>query len=337
MKTLQYLGNASIGLGEKPIPETGPDEVLIKVAYAGICGTDMHIADGFHPRAKAGLTMGHEFSGTVEKAGEKTSFSKGDRVIVEPLISCGVCASCRAGYPHVCQKLGLYGIDRDGGFGEYVKIPAHRVIHLPDGISMVQGALIEPLAVGVHAVRMSFLKSMDTVLIIGGGPIGFFTALAARAAGARVFVAEINKFRRETISSFGFELFDLPKAGDLDPVYAVTDGKGFDIVFDAAGGAGVLQAALEVVKVRGQVVMVAIPPEKREISYVPISFKEVSLVGIRVYEYYDFQRAVRLFLDADIDFSRIYSIFKLDDYKEAFAAAAKGDKDMRVIFQVEAK
>ena len=131
MKTLQYLGNATIGLKEKAVPEVGNNEVLIKVAYAGICGTDIHIADGHHPRAQAGLTMGHEFSGVVEKSGAESKFSAGDRVIVEPLISCGVCASCRAGYPHVCQNLGLYGIDQDGGFGEYVRIPDDRVFLLP--------------------------------------------------------------------------------------------------------------------------------------------------------------------------------------------------------------
>ena len=182
---------------------------------------------------------------------------------------------------------------------------------------------------------MSNLKSLDTVLVIGGGPIGLFVAIAARAAGAKVLVAEINKHRKEIITSLGFELFDLPGAGEMDRVYDVTDGKGFDIIFDAAGGSGTLHAALECIKVRGQVVLVAVPPQKREISYVPVSFKEVSLVGIRVYEYYDFQRAVNLFQAGGIDLSLLYSVYSLDDYKEAFEAAAQGDSVMRALFRLQ--
>lgn len=332
MKTIQYLGNDKIGLCEKPIPQIKDDEILIKVAFSGICGTDLHIAEGKHPRAKAGLTMGHEFSGIVAEVGSKGNFSIGDHVVVEPLISCGVCYSCRSGYPHVCQKLGLYGIDEDGGFGEYVAIPAEKVISLPKEISLEYGALVEPLAVGVHAVRMSKLKSMDKVLVIGGGPIGFFVALAARQAGADVYVSEINEFRQQSIESFGFSSFNPNKTTQKEMIDFITNGRGFDIVFDAAGGATTLKSAVECVRVRGQVVMVAIPPMDCPISYVPISFKEVALVGIRVYEYFDFQRAIAFLQKSKIDLTSIYSIFEVEDFKKGFASAKDGSSVMRVLF-----
>lgn len=121
--------------------------------------------------------MGHEFSGVIDKAGSDTTFTAGEHVIVEPLISCGTCYSCRAGFPHVCANLGLYGIDQDGGFADYCVVPAQSVYHLSDSVPLVHGALVEPLAVGVHAVRLSRTKVMDTVLVIGGGPIGFLSPL----------------------------------------------------------------------------------------------------------------------------------------------------------------
>lgn len=334
MKTLEYCGNGRVALGIKEIPEPAEDQVRIKIAFAGICGTDIHIAAGQHPRAAVGLTMGHEFSGVIDKAGINSGFSEGDRVIVEPLISCGKCYSCKAGFPHVCAKLGLYGIDQDGGFAEYTVVPADRVYILPDNISLQDGALIEPLAVGVHAVRRSKVKSMDTVLVIGGGPIGVFVSLAARQAGASVYIAEINAFRRKIIEEMGFPLFTLPQDGDLKETFKLTDGKGFDIVFDAAGGPITLKSALENCRVRGEVVMVAIPPQDRPISYVPVTFKEISITGIRVYEYNDFKRAIHLLNVLDIDLSKIYKTFELEEYQEAFASAKKGDDVMRVIFEI---
>jgi len=334
MRTLEYRGNATIGIGEKPIPEPNKDQVRIRIAYAGICGTDMHISDGQHPRAKAGLTMGHEFSGIIDKAGSDTTFTPGEHVIVEPLISCGTCYSCRAGFPHVCANLGLYGIDQDGGFADYCVVPAQSVYRLPDSIPLVHGALVEPLAVGVHAVRLSRTKVMDTVLVIGGGPIGFFVATAARQAGAEVYIAEINPFRRRIIEEMGFSLFDLPSDGDMTRRDEVTDGKGFDVVFDAAGGEPTLRSAVDLARVRGEVVIVAVPPQDRVISYTPIAFKEISFVGVRVYEYYDFKRAIQLLEGLTIELSKLYRVFPLRQYQEAFEAAKQGDGVMRVLFSL---
>ncbi len=333
MKTLEYSGNCSIHLGEKPVPEPASDQVRIKVSYAGICGTDMHIADGQHPRAKGGLVMGHEFSGTIDKAGVDTDFSVGERVVVEPLISCGSCYSCRSGYPHVCQNLGLYGIDADGAFAEYVVIASDKVYRLPDSIQMVHGALVEPMAVGVHAIRLSNLKSLDTVLVIGGGPIGLFVAIAAKQAGADVFISEINPFRNTLLKRLGFKTFDTNSEPSVRD--EITDGKGFDVVFDAAGGPETLKIANVNVRVKGQVVMVAIPTQDRAVSYVPISFKEISLIGVRVYEYYDFHRAIHMLENLDMDLSLLYQVYPLESYEEAFASAKGGDDVMRVLFDLE--
>ena len=330
MRTIEYSGKGSIYIGNKPIPEPSENQIRIKVAYAGICGTDMHISDGEHPRAAAGLTMGHEFSGIVDKAGRNSKFNKGDRVVVEPLISCGTCYSCRSGVPHVCERLGLYGIDQDGAFAEFAVVDTNKVYKIPDSLSLIDGALVEPLAVGVHAVRLSHVKALDTVLIIGGGPIGVFVAIAAKKAGADVFISEINPYRKEKILKLGFKLYD-SQSGKREEI---TDGKGFDVVFDAAGGPETLKLALNEVRVRGQVVIVAIPTQDRTVSYVPITFKEVFLVGVRVYEYYDFKRAINLIEHLDMDLSELYHLYQLEDYEKAFADAKKGNDAMRVLFKL---
>jgi 2-desacetyl-2-hydroxyethyl bacteriochlorophyllide A dehydrogenase len=335
MKSLTYLGGTSVGITQKDVPAPARYEVRIKVAYAGICGTDLHIQAGKHPRASAGLTMGHEFSGVVDAIGEESAMKIGTRVVVEPLISCGKCYSCRAGFPHVCSSLGLYGIDKDGGFAEYVVIPEDRIFAVPDSIPLTAAALIEPLAVGVHAVRRSSVKSIDTVLVIGGGPIGLFTAIASKAAGVSVYIAEINPQRRLLLQTLEFELFETENDDIGRYVANLTDGKGFDVVFDAAGSRNTLKMAAEFVRVRGEVVLVAIPPEDRLISYVPFSFKEISLKGIRVYEYYDFKRAITLMKSLTYDFSMIYQLFSIESFKKAFDSARSGNDGMRVLFEID--
>jgi 2-desacetyl-2-hydroxyethyl bacteriochlorophyllide A dehydrogenase len=334
MKTLQYLGGTKIGIGEKPIPQIDADEVLIKVAYCGICGTDQHIAKGMHPRAKAGLTMGHEFSGIIEKVGSKTNFQPGDRVVVEPLISCGTCYACKSGAPHVCQQLGLYGIDQDGGFAEYVKVKADRTFEISQSISLKEAALIEPMAVGIHAVRRSGVQVQDNVLVIGGGPIGFFVSLAAREAGAHVYISEINPNRKKLLKSFGFKLFDADLKTASDKACSLNDGKGFDVVFDVAGAKSTMLVAEQAVRVRGRIVIVAVAHSDMPFSYCDATFKEISFTGTRVYEFYDFKRTIDMFSSLQMDLSPIYSVFSLDEYQEAFDKAAEGDTVMRSLIRL---
>ena len=150
MKSIQYTAAKRVEVGEKAKPEPGPGEVLIKVAYAGICGSDMIIYQGLHSRAQAPLIMGHEFSGVIE--GGHSALPPGTPVTVYPLLSCGHCQPCRNGYAHVCDTLKLIGIDCDGGMAEYVKVPEEKIVPIPAGLSLKLGAFIEPGAVGVHAV-----------------------------------------------------------------------------------------------------------------------------------------------------------------------------------------
>jgi len=215
MKAVVWTAPGSVETRRLPVPSPGAGEAVVRVRAAGICGTDLSILNGKHPRARAPLVMGHELSGEVAETGEGvTALRVGDRVVCEPLISCGACHACRSGYPWVCQKLGLYGIDRDGAFAEYVSVAASSLRPIPDTVDDRLGALVEPMAVAVHAVRLSSLRVGDDVCILGGGPIGLLIAVVARLAGpARLFLTEREPYRIDLARGFGLDVID---AGSRD-------------------------------------------------------------------------------------------------------------------------
>ncbi len=200
MKAAVYTGLKQIDYGEIPAPMVGPGQVLIHVARASICGTDLSIYNGKHPRARAPLVMGHEFAGTVHALGEGVGSGLAPGIASRPTPCCGVaqCEACLGGNNHVCRTLRLVGIDVDGAFAEYVTMAAERVHKLTGNVSWEEAALIEPVAVAVHAVRCSSLRAGQTALVIGAGPIGVLVGAMARLAGARqVWIVDVVPWRLE--------------------------------------------------------------------------------------------------------------------------------------------
>ena len=197
MKAAIWSGIDTVEHVVRPIPKISEGEVLLKVEAVGICGTDMAIFAGKHPRAKAPLIMGHEAGGTiVDIAGEAPAgVATGSRATFYPLLSCHECSTCRSGNTYVCENLKLIGIDRDGAMAEYVAVPADSVIPIPEHWNRNRAALIEPVAVAVHAVRRSSMKVGDSVFVTGAGIIGIVTAQMAKAAGAvQVIIADLLPF-----------------------------------------------------------------------------------------------------------------------------------------------
>src|SRR5512142_2221847 len=185
MKAVIYHGGTEVRLGDLPKPEPGPGEVLVRMAFAGVCGSDVTIYTGKHKRVKPPITFGHELSGEIAKVGERVEgLSSGDRVVIEPLVPCGHCYACRAGTYNVCRNLRHLGIDVPGMFAEYVLAAADKVYKLPQSVSLKAGALVEPTAVAVHAVRRAGVKLGDRVVVLGGGPIGLLCAQVARVASS---------------------------------------------------------------------------------------------------------------------------------------------------------
>ncbi len=338
MQGVVYRGKENVAVEERPVPEAGAGEVVIRVRRAGICGTDMSIVAGLHPRAQPSLVMGHEFVGTIVEIGPGVSgdLRKGDRVVVEPLITCGKCYACRAGFAYVCERLGLYGIDTDGAFAEFVKVAAEKTFKIPDELSDAVAALIEPLAVAVHAVRLSSLKVGDTACVLGGGPIGLLTALVAGQVGLRdLLLVERQPFRIELARGFGLEVFD-SSAGDVAEEIARRSGdRGVDVVFEAAGAPATMLVAPRLCCVRGEIVQISMPKVPREMDIVALTFRELTLKGVRVYDAHDFERAIALASSWPHDLTRIISQpYSLDEAEAAFTAARQGDQALKVIFNV---
>ncbi|RYD04762.1 hypothetical protein N752_12620 [Desulforamulus aquiferis] len=288
MKAAVYLGKEEIGLKEVERPSLNPDEVLIRIHSAGICGSDLGIYSGKHPRAKAPLIMGHEFTGEVVES-LAADIEVGDRVTVNPLISCGVCQPCQTGNAHVCRKLGLVGIDIDGGFAEYVKVDSSKILKLPKDLPLDIACLVEPLAVCVHAVRKSTFKVGDNVVVLGGGPIGLLTAIAARYAGAsQVLLTEVNEGRCELAKSFGFTVIEAAQNPETE-VLKLTGDVGADVVFEAAGVPATAALTTKLVKISGQIVIVGVFKEPPKIDLQAVNFRELSIIGVRVYTPKDYQ------------------------------------------------
>ena len=340
MKALHFLGKNELEVRDVEVPKPEKDEVLIRVRYAGICGTDLSIVAGKHPRAKPPLIMGHEFSGQVAETGSSsedgrhTVLAPGQPVVVEPLISCGACVACRSGFPHVCQYLGLYGIDAPGAFAEYIKVPAEKVVPIANSMDLKLAALIEPLSVAVHAVRLSRVKVGDTVFVMGAGPIGMLIGLVARKAGAgEVLISETIPMRLKIAEQYGLQAVDSRNDDPLARIQEATAGAGADVVFEAAGAVETILLAPKACRVRGQIVQVAMPKDPRSMDVVTFTFREQAMTGVRVYAAFDFQKAASL--ANEIDLSPLVSDpFDLDQSSEAFGKAAAGTDVMRVVFRI---
>nr|WP_106780710.1 alcohol dehydrogenase catalytic domain-containing protein [Lysinibacillus timonensis] len=293
MKAIVYTEPNKVECQVVSKPTVTEGYVLLKNAYAGICGTDLNIFAGTHPRAKAPLILGHEFSATIES--EHPKYPIGTKVTVNPLISCGICIPCTTGQSHVCEHLKLVGIDVDGGMAEYITVEVDKVIPLPENVSLELGALSEPIAVAVHAVRKANFLVGDRAVVYGAGTIGLCVALTLRAYGAsEVIVIEANELRLEKAGQLGFKTFSPLKDDIVKEIAEMTEQSGIDYVFDCAGHPSVLSQVTEIVKVQGTIVIVAAYKKPTEMNLIQGMFKELTIQFVRVYTNRDIELALNL-------------------------------------------
>jgi (R,R)-butanediol dehydrogenase / meso-butanediol dehydrogenase / diacetyl reductase len=331
MKSIVYEGPHRISVGERPMPRPAAGDALIKVAYVGVCGSDLNIYQGAHPRAKAPLIMGHEFSGTLVEG--HPSLPPGTPVTVYPLYSCGTCEPCVTGKAHVCNTLRLVGIDSDGGMAEYVTVPASKVMPIPAGVPLKLGAFIEPLAVGVHAVRRSGYRPGDRAVVFGAGPIGMCVAACLKFSGApQVIVVEANPYRQEIARKLGFTVIDARCEDVRERVVDLTAGMRADFVFDCAAHPSVQPLLVDVAKVQGTLVVVGSYKKPPEVDLLKVEFKELSMVGIRVYEWRDFEIAAD-FLQRDFDFDLLLTEAPPEEAPARFEALLAGTEVIKQIFK----
>lgn len=332
-----YRGNKSFSLEQKEVPAPGAGEVQIRVAFCGICGTDLHIFLG-HMDQRVGFerTIGHEMSGTVAAIGEGVSgLDAGQKIVVRPLDHCGTCPACKAGHEHVCHNLKFIGIDSEGAFQEFWNVPAHTVHKLPDDLDLSHAALIEPLAVACHDVERASVAKDEDVLVIGGGPIGLLVALVARHAGGNVVISEISESRLAYAESLGFKTINPKTAEAAETVNALTGGKGADVVFEVSGSQPGVDLMTEAAATRGRIVMVAIHASKPQVDMFRFFWRELELFGARVYRPEDYDKAMQLLAEGVIDCDTfITDIQPLEAIQGAFEALTTNPSAIKSMIQI---
>lgn len=336
MRAAVYVDKGKVVIRQVPVPKIDQEEALIKVEYAGICGTDLTIVSGNLPRVNPPLIIGHELSGEIVEIGrEETELKVGDKVTVRPLLSCGKCYACQMGWDHVCQHLGLLGIDVDGAFATYVKAPLKTIYRLPEGVSLDLAAMTEPLAVAQHIITVSNLKIGDKVAIVGAGPIGMLVALTVRKGGAsEVIISEINEYRLELARNFGFTVIDAGKVDPVSRVLELTNGIGADVVYEASGTAEVTTQMVDMVRIRGEIILVGLHEKPDPMNFTQAVFKELVLRGSRVYTKVDYSRAIELLIpERDNLRSLISHRFGLEKTPEALALIKQKGKVMKVLLK----
>ncbi len=280
----------------------GAGEVQIAVAYTGICGTDLTISHGgMDARVKSPWPIGHEMSGTIAAVGEGVSgWAIEDKVTVMPLDWCGDCPACRAGHTHICHDLCFVGIDSPGSLQERWNVKADWLVRLPDSLDLRDAALVEPVAVAVHDVDRSGRGPRDHAVVIGGGPIGLLIAIVSRESGGNVLVSEVAAPRLELARSLGFETVN-PLERDLAEVVEAWTGRaGADVAFEVSGTEPGTKAMTDVLRRRGRGVIVGVQPKSPHVDVFAIFWKELELLGARVYQRRDFEMAVRLMAEGTI-------------------------------------
>ncbi|MDQ0218153.1 Zn-dependent alcohol dehydrogenase [Peribacillus cavernae] len=334
MRAAFYEGNEKIRVGESvPVPPKA-GEVQIKVSHAGICGTDLHIFHGhMDKRVTFPQIMGHEMSGTIHAVGEGViNYSVGDRVTVMPLDPCGKCPACLAGHNHICQCLKFLGIETSGAFQSIWTVPAHTLHRLPDQLSLEHGALVEPLAVACHDIRIGEVKRGESVVVIGSGPIGMLIALVAKEAGAKVLIVEINAYRLQLARQLGFDALNPIEEDIVKYVAQYTGGAGADVVFEVTSSAAGAEMMTQLPRTRGRIVVVSIFNQLPKVDLHRIFWRELKMAGARVYEHEDFEKAIQLAASGQLPLdSLVTEIYPLERLEEGFRQMESGGKIMKIL------
>jgi len=337
MKATVYNGNKTFSVIEKEIENPAEGEVRIKVAYSGVCGTDVHIYHGMmDKRVSIPVTIGHEMSGTIDAFGDGVSgFEVGEKVVVRPLDDRGVKASDK-GFNHICEDLKFIGIDSPGSMQQYWNVPAFTLHKLKVETDLKLAALIEPLSVAVHDVRLSELKADETAVVLGGGPIGLLVAMVAKETGADVIVSEVNENRIEKAKELGLNAVNPTKIDLVEYVKEQTEGRRADVVFEVAGVQPALDVMTEVAGIRGRILMVAIHGQKKEIDLFKFFWKELKLIGARVYEKEDYERAIELITKNELPFEKmITDVQPLSNIQKVFESIDNNPDGMKVLMDCQ--
>jgi (R,R)-butanediol dehydrogenase/meso-butanediol dehydrogenase/diacetyl reductase len=305
MKAGILYDDRDIHVGDTSDPRIGPDEALVAVGSAGICGTDLHIYRGeFHGRVAYPAILGHEFGGIVQEVGKNVQdFRVDDRVVVDPIIPCHSCPACLSGHLNACRALKLLGIDLAGGFGQYVAAPANRVYLLPESVPMAYAPMVEMYGLGHHILRRGQVQMGETVAILGAGKLGLsmLDVLCHSANPAFTIITDVHPFRLETARKLGADFaLDITRGDPVERVMELTQGVGVDCVIEAVGHYHTVEGqeaplaqAVKMIRTGGRIVTLGLGEQLTSVHFKTLVLKEAQIIASRV-TLGEFPQAVRL-------------------------------------------
>ena len=315
----------------RPVPEPGSGEALLRVHECGICGSDLKLYSGKHPVVKPPMVLGHEFYGSVEALGPGTEGPEpGSVAAVFAPVGCGRCYNCRRGRPHLCPEMEFIGGQRQGGLSELVAVPAANLVPMSAGVPADRRVLVEPLAVGVHAVDRAEVAAEEAVLVIGAGPIGLFTALALRSRGVeRIVLTDLSDERLALARRVGAGDPVNTREVDLDAyVRDAVRPEGVDVTFDCVGFEATTADALRLTAKGGRVILVGLMPQDLRVDGVALQRGERSLVGVQQYVREDYGTAMDILASGALSGERLIQTFPLEDVATAFRELQEGRTDV---------
>jgi len=319
-------------------PTPGAGEVLLRIQRIGVCGSDVHVYHGKHPYTSYPVVQGHEYSATVEATGAGvTGLTPGMKVTSVPQIVCGECAPCKRGDYHICDRLKVEGFQAPGCGQELWVTSADKIIPLPDSFSFEQGALVEPLAVAVHATSRAGKLAGRRVAVLGAGPIGNLVAQAARSKGAQVLITDLSAYRLEIARQCELTATSNAKEETLAQAAERVFGQdGFDVAFECVGVEPTITAAIASIQKGGTLVVVGVFGEKPRIDLGLVQDRELNIRGTLMYQRPDYRRAVELIASGGVITEPLMSKhFAFDDYLAAYRFIdQQGDKTMKVFIDV---
>jgi len=339
MRQARLVEPEKLILEDVEIPNFSDSQVLIKVKRIGICGSDIHAYYDKHPYISCPIVQGHEFSGEIARVGDKVQgLSVGDRITVRPQLVCGECYPCTHGNYHICNDLKVIGCQADGAAREYIPVDHRLVVKLPEGMSFDQGAMVEPVAVGVHAVkRLGDVRGMN-LLILGAGPIGNLTAQSAKGLGARsVLITDISDYRLEVAKSCGIDHpvnVSFENLEDKIDEYFRPDSA--DAILECVGVEETIAVAIHLARKGTDIVIVGVFGEKPSVDIGLVQDKELRMIGTLMYKAEDYRIAIDLIQSNRINLDPLISQhFTFEDYPKAFKFIEKTqDKTMKVLIDL---
>jgi threonine 3-dehydrogenase len=331
MKVLAKLKpEQGIWMDRAPVPDIGPNDVLIRVVKTAICGTDIHIFDWDAWSQKTiptPMTIGHEFVGIIEALGsEVRGLAQGDRVSAEGHITCGHCRNCRAGKRHLCRNTIGIGVNRPGCFAEYIQVPATNIFKVPDEIGDDIAAILDPLGNAAHTA-LSFDMVGEDVLITGAGPIGIMAVAIARHVGARhIVITDVNDYRLSLAAKMGAtRVINVSREKILDTFGELGMREGFDVGLEMSGNPKAFRSMLEAMNYGGRIALLGIPPNDIRIDLHQIILKGLKLKGIYGREMFETWYKMSTMLQSRLDVSGVITHrFPVDRFEEAFSVMRSG-------------